>query len=574
MKLLDKMIGMMMLMLCGFSSCLEEVHVKNSLSVFPNAPLEFKATDNNNVTLSVTTDADKWSYNSPDWIVAEQKGNSLVVNVKDNSGEARSGSVDFNAGTAEQVKINVLQHEFKDDDGNAGDSGEGEKVVAAIRDVRGESDVNVTLDKVTSKVIVSVKVSVAETLRNDANVTVFIDDKYLDEYNFLNQTSCILLPINTMMATEWPLTIASGSTSTEISIEIDGTDLSHVKKYLLPLKVKVTNGDIVFSHSEERVNYVINKVNPKTIKQMVCFEFNDVNPLNALEYKLEDGSYFFDAVVLFSGNMGWDAGTGTVRFNARTNQPVINSNTSTLIKEWKTFLKPIHDAGIKVYMGILPYFTQAGITTLSYDGCKWFAQEMAQIIKECQLDGVFLDEEYVGNEGGQMTPEWSKPRAGGDYFAFQMAKQMDLVCSWPTEVAVYVYNGLGWGWNTVTDHDDHRISMTTSEYADIMVADYGGQARPQGDQTKLNCTGASLELHLGRGWIDEQKARVLKEEGYGWIMYFAFNPDPNHKLYNKDRSMEYFKEVARGCYNQELLEPTHYYRKISGGAYDPNKYSY
>lgn len=569
MKLFKKIAGMFLFLTLGLASCEEEVEIKNSLSVSPDKALEFNATGNKSVTLTVTTDADRWTYTAPEWIKAEQNGNSLSVNVADNSGEARNGSITFSAGTADQVKINVLQHEPGDDGGDEGGE-EGEKVAGTIKDVNGENDVKVTLDKVTSQATVSLKLTVAEALKSEAKVTVFIDEQYVDEYNYVNNASCVILPSNTLTATEWPVTIAGGASEADLSIEINGADLTHANKYLLPLKVKVVSGDVAFANTESRVNYVINKVNPKEVKQMCIMEFNDANPLSVLEYKLEDGSYFFDALVLFSGNMGWDAGAGAVRFNARTNEPVINQNTDALVKEWQTYLKPIHDAGIKVYMGIMPHHTRAGITTLSYDGCMWFAEEMAQIIKDCQLDGVFLDEEYVGSDGGPMTPEWSSPVAGGEYFAYQMAKQMDKVCDWETDVAVYTYS-LGWGWNKVTDHVD-KTEHNVSEYADIMVADYGGKASPVGDQTRKNCTGASLQLNYGYS-MSESEAKQVKEDGYGWIMYFAFNPDPNHRNYTRGATAT-FKNVARGCYDQELIEPTHYYKKIGEGKYDPTRYAY
>lgn len=573
MKLFKKIAGMFLFLTLGLASCKEEVEIKNSLSVSPDAALEFNATGNKSVTLTVTTDADRWTYTAPEWIKTEQNGNSLSVNVADNTGAARNGSITFSAGTADQVKINVLQHEPGDDGGDEGGE-EGEKVAGTIKDVNGESDVKVTLDKATSKATVSLKLTVAEALKSEANVTVFIDEQYVEEYNYVNKTSCVLLPSNTLTATEWPVTIAGGASEADLSIEINGADLSHANKYLLPLKVKVISGDVAFANTESRVNYVINKVNPKEVKQMCIMEFNDANPLSVLEYKLADGSYFFDALVLFSGNMGWDAGTESVRFNARTGEPVINQNTDALVKEWQTYIKPIHDAGIKVYMGIMPHHTRAGIKTLSYDGCKWFAEEVAQIIKDCQMDGVFLDEEYVGSDGGAMTPAWSTPVASaygsGAYFAYQMKKQMAIACDWPTEVAVYTYS-LGWGWKTVIDHED-ETEHTVAEYADIMVADYGGKASPVGDQTLKNCTGASIQLNYGNS-LSESSAKQVKEDGYGWIMYFAFNPDPNHRNYTRGATAT-FKNVARGCYDQELIEPTHYYKKIGEGRYDPNRYAY
>lgn len=579
MKLFKKMAGMCMFLALGLASCSDDetVEVKNSLSVSPDAAIEFNATGNKSVTLTVKTDADKWAYQAPEWITAEQSGETLVVNAKDNTGtEARNGSIVFSAGTAEQVKINVLQHEPDTDNGGDGDVDE-DKIEGSITDEGGLNEVKITFTKDMTNTTAKVKIALAEAPKADVNVNVIMDKEYLTEYNVANGTSYELLPDEALTATEWPVTIAAGSKDAEVSIAIDGTNLAPVGKFLLPLKAEVTaDSEVQFKKAESRVNYILNKVNPKEIKQMCIMEFNDANPLSVLEYKLADGSYFFDALVLFSGNMGWDAGSQSVRFNARTGESVINSNTDALVREWQTYIKPIHDAGIKVYMGIMPHHTQAGITTLSYDGCKWFAEEMAEIIRDCQLDGVFLDEEYVGSDGGTMTAEWSTPRASkygsGAYFAYQMKKQMAAVCSWPTDVAVYTWS-LGGNWKTVIDHED-QSEHTVAEYADIMVANYGDVGRPDGNQTLKQCTGSSIELNRGYGSMTEDKARGIKAQGYGWMMWFAFNPDPNHNLYNGNKALPMFKETARGCYDQELIEPTGYYKKIGQGVYDPNRYEY
>lgn len=579
MKLFKKMAGMCMFLALGLASCSDDetVEVKNSLSVSPDAAIEFNATGNKSVTLTVKTDADKWAYQAPEWITAEQSGETLVVNAKDNTGtEARNGSIVFSAGTAEQVKINVLQHEPDTDNGGDGDVDE-DKIEGSITDEGGLNEVKITFTKDMTNTTAKVKIALAEAPKADVNVNVIMDKEYLTEYNVANGTSYELLPDEALTATEWLVTIAAGSKDAEVSIAIDGTNLAPVGKFLLPLKAEVTaDSEVQFKKAESRVNYILNKVNPKEIKQMCIMEFNDANPLSVLEYKLADGSYFFDALVLFSGNMGWDAGSQSVRFNARTGESVINSNTDALVREWQTYIKPIHDAGIKVYMGIMPHHTQAGITTLSYDGCKWFAEEMAEIIRDCQLDGVFLDEEYVGSDGGTMTAEWSTPRASkygsGAYFAYQMKKQMAAVCSWPTDVAVYTWS-LGGNWKTVIDHED-QSEHTVAEYADIMVANYGDVGRPDGNQTLKQCTGSSIELNRGYGSMTEDKARGIKAQGYGWMMWFAFNPDPNHNLYNGNKALPMFKETARGCYDQELIEPTGYYKKIGQGVYDSNRYEY
>lgn len=563
-----------MLLVLTLASCKEEVEIKNSLSVSPGKALEFKATGNEDVVLTVTTDAEKWSYTASEWIIAKQDGNTLIINVADNNGDSRAGNIKFNAGTADEVKINVLQH--NSENGNEIEDG---KIAASIKDENGKSDVRSFFDDKTNKITLKLKLTLSEALQSDANISVFMDKDYLDEYNYANYSSCVYLPDNSLSSYEWPVTISAGSKEAEISIEVNCTDLVYATNYLLPLKANIVNDDVTFPNKDSRVNYVISKTKQKEVKQMCIMEFNNANPLNVLEYKLQDGSYFFDALVLFSGNIAWDADADAVRFNARTGEPVINYNTAALIEEWKTYIKPIHDAGIKVYMGIMPHHTAAGITTLSQNGCKWFAEEMAQIIKDCQLDGVFLDEEYRGNHGGPMSSEWASDIiTDGSYFAFQMAKQMDLVCDWPTDVVVFQLEDLAGCrlWGRVTDHEDASFQLPVEEYADIFVGNYGYVAYPTESGVGLtneNCTGCSVELTKPYYNLEDDAIKVM-EGNYGWMMYFAFNPDPTSVYNNKEKAMKFFNDAARVCYGQELMVPTHYYRWIGEGQYDPTRYEY
>lgn len=568
MKTIKRIVGLFLLGSLCLASCKQEsvTPQKDTLSVEPSAAISFKAKSNPDVVLTVTTTAKEWDFKAPEWIVATKEGNTLKVNAKDNANiDSNAGRISFTAGNAKTINIIVTQ------DGMEGgsDTPVGGKPCSIV-DESGENEAKIVIGKentATAKLVFKLE----ETLVDDAEITVSIDESYLKEYNYSHNTNGVILPDAITPSFPQTLAIKSGETEASIEITFNGAVLEYSTLYLLPLKAEVKSGNIAFNtNASRRVNYAVTRKNPKSVRQLVCFEFNDVNPLNVLEYKLEDGSYFFDAVVLFSGNIGWYPEEQAVRFNKRQNEPVINRNTDALVKEWQTYIKPIHDAGIKVYMGIMPHHTAAGITNLSYNGCKWFAEEMAQIVKDCSMDGVFLDNEYVGSHGGPMTEEWSKPIAGGSYFAYQMKKQMAAIVPWPTDVAIYTYSLSA---STVTDHETGE-KVTPAKYADLMIGDYGWTEYPVEDQTKQNCSCMSLELNRGTGSISEDRARSWKEQGYGWCMWFAFNPDPNHYLYNLPSSMSKFQQAAKGFYDQGVQQPTHYYKKIGEGKYDPTRYQF
>lgn len=569
MKTIRKFAGFILLCSFGLASCqqAEVTRKTDELSVEPSAAISFKAKSNPDVTLTVTTTAKDWDFTAPEWIVATREGNTLKMNAKDNTEkDSNAGRISFTAGNAKAVNIAVTQDGAED----GGDTPEGGKPCSIV-DNSGNNEATVIIgNDLTGTATLVFRLE--ETLVDDAVITVSVDESYIKEYNYTHNTDGVVLPDAVTPSFPQTLTVKSGDTEASLDFVFSGQALDYNVLYLLPLKAEVKSGSISFTtNASRRVTYAVTKKEPKEVKQLLCFEFNDVNPLNALEYKLEDGSYFFDAVVLFSGNIGWYPEEQAVRFNKRMGEPVINQNTDALVREWKTYIKPIHDAGIKVYMGIMPHHTYAGLTNLSYYGCKEFAKEMAEIVRDCSMDGVFLDQEYVGTHGGPMAEEWSTPVAGGSYLAYQLKKQMAAVVPWPTDVSVYTFN---FGRvEKVTDHETNE-QVTPEKFVDIMVADYSLTSSPAEGQTKKNCTCMSIELNRNRGNITKDRAKQWKNAGYGWCMWFAFNPDPNHSLYNLSRSMPKFQEAAKGFYDQSLLKPTHYYKKIGEGQYDPTRYAY
>ena len=126
-------------------------------------------------------------------------------------------------------------------------------------------------------------------------------------------------------------------------------------------------------------------------------------------------------------------------------------------------------------------------------------------------------------------------------------------CSWPTEVSFF-------DWGSLYDVDFH-------------VANYGSASGPFGDLTLKQCSGASIQLNYGNT-ISQSKAEQIKNAGYGWIMWFAFDPSGTGSINNnRTHSVNQFKNVARGCYGQELKEPTGVYNKIKEGKYDPERHA-
>ena len=89
-----------------------------------------------------------------------------------------------------------------------------------------------------------------------------------------------------------------------------------------------------------------------------------------------------------------------------------------------------------------------------------------------------------------------------------------------------------------------------------------------------NCSGMSIELNRGYGSVTEDSARRMKEAGYGWCMWFAFDPSGTGSVSsNRYTSDSYIKAAAKGFYDQELKEPTGVWNKLGEGKYDPNRHT-
>lgn len=597
MKKTVKFAGLLLCSALGFVAC-ESKDVSgnqktNVLLVEPSAPIAFNATGNEQRTLTVTTDAKDWDYTASEWVEAEKNGEVLLVGVKDNQAEeSRSGEIKFTAGNAEPVVVKIMQagekHVLSVEPSTpiafkaAGNESVTLTVTTNVEDWTFEVPEWITAEKAGNTLVVSVEDNEVEEVKNGSitfkagnaePVVIAVSQEAKEVHN---------LSVEPVDAIEFEATDSKSVTFT-VTTNVDGW------AYEVPSWVKATksgntlvvsagnnmtanpkNGIIKFTAGEaEPVEIIVSQkanmqIKEKPIKQMVAFQINETNPLNALEYKLSDGSYFFDAVVLFSGNICWYPEQDRVAFNSRQGEPVCNKNIDFLIANSETYIKPLHDAGIKVYMGITPYHTRASIISLSYNGCRDFAEEMAELVRDNYLDGVFLDQEYVGDHGGPMSEYWSSPRAGGSYFAYQMKKQMKNIVPWPTEVVAYEV-GLE-SFSVVTDHEDHS-EHTQKEYLDVVVPDYAQYIYPgekYGDLTRKNMASESVELNLRKGYVDFLSDGP--DEGFGWVFYFAFNPvkaeGENVMDENLDRGMENFEQAAENWFDYDVMRPTGYYKWI------------
>lgn len=548
---------------------------KDMISVTPSEGLSFswKADqEGKKLEVSVLTASEDagWDFKvaysgeQEDWITTEKDAveNVLVVKVTENqSQEARTASVTFTAGNAEPVVISVSQE------------GKPAPVAATFKDKSGSDEVTLTYS--ASGISATVVLELASALESgSAGATVVTDESYLDTYNSENSTSYSLFPTaNVTIPDEGRISISGASTSGSLDLTLNPAELDP-GTYLLPLKVTDITGNISVSENKDRVNYIVTVPAPapeRPYKNIMIFEVNSVNPLNALEMKFEDGSPFFDGVVLFSSNIVFDQDAYEVRFK-------YNNNVQALLENADTYVRPLQNAGIKVYLSLLGDHTAAWLSNLLPNVAASFADEVADVVRRYRLDGVMLDDEYKGtsphpNDFPDLfyNGNYANPQAYSR-LAYELKMSMKEKCDWETEILLFQASG-----DRFYDVD----STPVKDFLDVVIQDYTETNVYYSSQMGLgleNLTCRSIGLggfsDEGKNVLGSSTINKMPERGK-YIAWYNLNLDPNSSEFNYVNSVpRVFQQVATLMFESSFLTPTGYYSKIGEGQYDPARHTY
>ena len=324
---------------------------------------------------------------------------------------------------------------------------------------------------------------------------------------------------------------------------------------MAPLQAVAQSANVTVKTDASRVNFTIRQQGSKTVKNFLYFEVNDTNPLNALEYVLEDGQLFFDAVVLFSGNIRWDTQSGKPYMH-------YNDNVTALLKDKDKYIQPLRDRGIKVLMGVLGDHDGSGPGNLTEKGAEVFAEHLAEMCVEYGLDGICMDDEYseyYKAPTNEYFTGYNTSLQQATYFLERVNYYMKKEVPWETMTAVFY-------WGLYNSSMPAINGRQPAEFVDMVNANYGSSASPVAGGDKSMCSFMSVECNLGSGWISEDSARQAKEAGYGWCMWFALDPVLRREPWSK------LSAAAKGLYDQDLKPRTGYYKKLGAGRYDPTRY--
>ena len=566
----------------------------DAISVDPTSLL-FSASGDDPKTLTVSTNVEDWTYvatfgekEQKDWFTVtpdDADPKSLTVRVTDYSGtDERTGSINFSAGKDATASVTVTQ------------KGKPAPVDGQLADQTSTDDpVRVAMEQGATKYTVTPVVKLASALEDAGNITLNYDEAGVDNWNSLDGVPvCEKLPEGSYTLLEEGFTIPAGQTDTQLPIEINLESLEPETSYMLVLKVQSKSeniGDV--SCGNDGLRYIITTakklVGHSTRKNVAILEVNDVNPLSVLEVKFTDGSLFFDGVVLFSSNIQYNQESGVVELYH-------NPNVQALLEGYDTYIKPLQDAGIEVYLSILGDRTPAWLSNLLPKTAEVFAAEVAAAVSEYHLDGVFLDDEYKGEYGadeykdlfypystyyGDLEPQYSE-------FGYILKQALKKECDWNPKVILYQVNGEEW--RTVD-------GTPVNEYLDLLIPDHNGTVAQYYGSRNMNIAKenmAYVSWNCRTYGLDENdeatgnlyptsNSTVKKSLSDGnWMGWYNLNLDPtsgdgyfNWKN-NTVRLMQFYAYYAFD--GAEIATPTGYYKKMNPGAgdgqFDPNRYEY
>lgn len=382
------------------------------------------------------------------------------------------------------------------------------------------------------------------------DVKIAVDEAYAAEYNAIHNTTYEVFPAaNVKIANDGVFVLAPDDKATpSIKVTLNAFDgMKEDKTYIVPITATSSTEGVSFTKESQHMVLLVTDSRNKpsnfkgdgAVTMVLYFEVNDTNPLNALEFLTESGKYYFDHVVLFAANINWDPVKKRVYL-------ANNPNVQFLLDNNEEYLQPLRRAGMKVILSILGNHDEAGVAQLSDMGAREFAKELAACCRAYNLDGVAFDDEYSSYPDTN-NPWLARPSAyAGSRLMYECKKAMP-------EKIVSLYN-LGYMYSNELEVID---GVEPGLYCDYAVADYGGAASPGTGMTLKQCGGMSIELRRGSGDSSESTAKRKKEQGYGYYMFFALDPD----LYSFQ--VDRLQSVCKGLYNEELKYPTHKYKKNS-----------
>lgn len=399
--------------------------------------------------------------------------------------------------------------------------------------------------------------NLSTALGSDCTVNFSYDPASVEAYNSANGTSYTALPATMFsFANGGNATISAGTTQGSVSYTItsDGS-LSADKTYAAVVKISANGAQVSPDNNSHLIvisdfsslkdcykTYTDEQGNVKPgIKIFSVMEVNDTNPLNNLRYTLKNsGKYMVDALVMFSGNINYNAETGRVYFYP-------NDNIQAILDNREKYLKPLKDRGMKVIMGVMCNHDRACISNLAPETARLFAQELKAVCDAYDLDGIFWDDEYCSPitpppAGFENRNETAWSRLAYEVWKLQ-PERWNIAYGYSMTGSAVEIDGVEPGKFISYCLPDYSSSYTTS-----WLGNYPGM-------TVSQLGGCSMEFAQGRWYASESTLRSMRDEGFGAMMVFAMDPFRTNASGQEDA----MGKLAKAFYDDEVVvDPTTY----------------
>ena len=261
----------------------------------------------------------------------------------------------------------------------------------------------------------------------------------------------------------------------------------------------------------------------KTPVMAVYVETNDVNPLNAGDYSMGDGTTFIDILELFASNIHKETmDDGEVRPTLYLNPeltPVLEGNGVN------TYVRPLQGLGMKVLLTVLGDWQGIGVANMTNTQADQFATILAYAVERYGLDGIGFDDEYANYPSGSVN---------NTSYTRIITKLHELM---PSDKLITVFD---WGY---TDTIDESQACPCIDY---VYHGYFGAYLATPGLCGLKAKWSPVSSNLGN-YVStsdaEDYARQAKEGGYGAMMCFNLRPR------NERDALPVFQAMARGAYD-------------------------
>ncbi len=281
--------------------------------------------------------------------------------------------------------------------------------------------------------------------------------------------------------------------------------------------------DFAVQATNDDATVVTRAYGDKTPKIAIYVETNDINPLNAGDYKLPDGTAYADIVEFFAANLNKETVNGVVRPTLYLNDKMTNLLENGGAAK---YVKGLQANGIKVVLTILPNWQNIDFTSLNDTQADQLARILTYATDKYNLDGIGFDNEY----GGTVT---TVPGSFGNL----ITKLRNYLPAGKL-ITLFQYGNIG----------TSQIDAAAGAKIDYVYSDFAYY------NTYISVAGVTKEcyapmaINLGNSIYNVSTygdyAYRLAEAGYGAIMHF------NLRTRSERNQLPLFKAIADGAWGE------------------------